>query len=188
MRAGTKKEYCPTCGHIIANQRNILRLSTLEFRRRVHEIPDKEKLIDAKEYLVRFIGSYKVSGECANDFLQSLEEMIESHDTASSLADIKIWILSYISNAKEAELYKFLQQSQTYQDSIDEPFANFYDCYAQNVDEPLNKNRVSRALTAFGLKPIMKKTLVDGKRSSCIKICATKEELAEAFRKNGLLG
>jgi hypothetical protein len=183
MQPGTKKEYCPTCGHIIAKSRNISRLSTLEFRRRVHEIPDKEKLIDDKEYLMRFIGSYKVSGECANDFLQSLEERIESHDTASSLADIKIWILSYISNAKEAELYKFLQL--TYQDSIDELFANFYDCYAQNVDEPFNKNRVSRALTAFGLKPTMKKTLVDGKRSSCIKICATKEELAEVFRKNG---
>ena len=54
----------------------------------------------------------------------------------------------------ESPLYEFLRTEYS---KINEPFQEFYEYYAQNVDNPLNKNYVFRALTALGLKTAMKK-------------------------------
>jgi hypothetical protein len=68
---------------------------------------------------------------------------------------------------------------------IDETFHEFYDKYASNIDNPLNKNHVSRALIALGLKPTVRKIKYDGKPKCVVFLYATKEELSEIFRKNG---
>ena len=71
---------------------------------------------------------------------------------------------------------------------INEPFQEFYKYYTQNVDNLLNKNYISRALTGLGLKTAMKKIKQnqDGRKLKCIiMLLATKDELFEIFRKNG---
>ena len=89
----------------------------------------------------------------------------------------------------ESPLYEFLRTEYS---EINEPFQEFYEYYAQNVDNPLNKNYVSRALTALGLKSAMKKIKQNqdgksiGRKLKCtMMLSATKDELSEIFRKNG---
>jgi hypothetical protein len=64
-------------------------------------------------------------------------------------------------------------------------FGDFYDSYSHWVDDPMSKNRVSRALLVFGLKTSMKKIICEGKKKCSIMLSATKEELLELGRKNG---
>ena len=89
----------------------------------------------------------------------------------------------------ESPLYEFLHTEYS---EINEPFQEFYEYYAQNVDNLLNKNYVSRALTALGLKTAMKKIKQNqdgesiGRKQKCtMMLLATKDELSEIFRKNG---
>src|SRR6266496_4409270 len=86
-------------------------------------------------------------------------------------------------------LYEFLHTEYS---EINEPFQEFYEYYAQNVDNSLNKNYVSRALTALGLKTAMKKIKqnqdgesISRKQKCTMMLSATKDELSEIFRKNG---
>ena len=72
------------------------------------------------------------------------------------------------------------------EDGINEPFAVFYDIYAEGTDNPLSKNCASRALRALGLKTKMARLRVDEKEKSVIIIQATAGELRDIFRKNGI--
>jgi hypothetical protein len=149
------KDYCPTCGHVVAKER--VNLSSLEFRRRVHNVTDLVELINSKDCLYRYIkSSYKIT-EFANQFLDDLEDKI---DEAEDLDTIKLWLLGFINNEnhsfppKELDLYKFLCLDEC--NGIDMPFAEFYESYTHWVNDPMSKNKVSRALLAFGLETTMK--------------------------------
>ena len=174
---------CETCGHIISSSG--VKLSAIEFRRYVNSITDLNTLIGSKDYLTRFIKSrYR------------------------SVDDIKIWILGFVNNpdhrnpSEEVELYKFLQAEYSGLDAehqkrhhssgishasgINETFGEFYQNYFSSINNPMNKNQVSRALSALGLKTEMKKIVRDNKPKSSIVVCATQDELSEILRKNGL--
>jgi hypothetical protein len=177
-----EREYCPTCKHIISRDR--VNLSSLEFRRLIHNITDLDELISNKDYLYRFIRStYRVK-EYADNFLEILEDKLDNEE----LDTIKLWILSYINNEdcafppKEIGLYKFLCLDDA---DIFMTFSEFYDSYSHWIEDPMSKNRVSRALLAFGIKTTMKKIVLDGKTKNTIMICISKEELLDLYRKNG---
>ena len=98
----------------------------------------------------------------------------DPENLGNNIPNIKTWILKYYDDTDserkgfllgkdpESSLYEFLH---TEYPKINEPFQKFYEYYTQNVDNPLNKNYVSRALTALGLKTAMKKIkqIQDGK-------------------------
>ena len=182
------KDYCPTCGHVVAKER--VNLSSLEFRCHIHNITDLVELINSKDYLYRYIkSSYRVK-EFANQFLNDLEDKIDEagEDDNPNLDTIKLWLLGFINNEdrsfppKEIYLYKFLLEDCS---DIDIPFGDFYNSYSQWVENPMSKNRVSRALLAFGIKTVIRRIFMD-KMKSIIKITVSKEELLELGRKNGL--
>jgi hypothetical protein len=179
-----QKEYCPTCQHIIAKDR--VNLSSLEFRRLIHRITDIEEFDNVKDHLYRFIKSFYRIREFADQFLKDLEDKLDSGE--ADLNDIKLWLLGFINNGdrtlppRELNLYRFLISEYS---AINMSFAEFYDCYVHWNDNPMSKNMVSRALSAFGLKPVMKKIMIEGKMKCTIMVCATEEELAELCQKNG---
>jgi len=193
MQTATKTK-CITCGHIVGKPK--VRLSSVEFRRYVNSITDLNMLIESKDYLTRFIRSeYKVK-EFADKFLNDLETMIDSRHQlgatnyvppANDIDRIRIWILGFINDqdGEEMGLYKFLQ-SEYQASGINETFNEFYQNYAGNVHNPMNKNRVSRALSALGLKTEMKKVMRDEKPKCTIMIYASNDDLTEIFRKNGM--
>ena len=170
-----EKSYCPTCGHIVAKERT--NLSSLEFRRLVHKIDTLDHLIDNKERLYRFIKSS--CKDLADQFLEDLEN--RAHD---DLEEVKLWLLGFINNEdhREIVLYKYLLEDFS---DINMPFGEFYDCYAPWVDNSMSKNRVSRALSAFGLRTVMKKMMCNGKLKSTMVLSATEEEMAKLCEKNG---
>ena len=82
------------------------------------------------------------------------------------------------------QLYQFLQAE--YLDKInEETFADIYDRYCDYVNTPFSKNKAFRALSAFSLKTAMKKIVWKGKRTCCIKLEITTEELSDLLQKNG---
>ncbi|RHZ51843.1 hypothetical protein Glove_469g7 [Diversispora epigaea] len=203
----TIKPKCQTCGHITASN-SALRLSSIEFRRYVNSITDLDKLITSKDYFVQFIKSYSKSKEYADTFLKELEKIIEKHNRISDILYIKIWIFNYIftpeekdkaslhSNCdlnKEKHLYKYLQSNYS---DINETFTTFYENYTQKLlynealppiaQTPFSKNKVSRALSALGLKTIMKKVVINNKPKCVIMISATHNELSELLYKNAI--
>jgi len=184
MQTATKTK-CVTCGHIVGKPK--VRLSSVEFRRYVNNITDLNTLIESKDYLTRFIRSeYKVK-EFADKFLNDLETMIDSRPPANDIDCIRIWILGFINDkdGEEMGLYKFLQ-SEYHTSGVNETFNEFYQNYAGSVHNPMNKNRVSRALSALGLKTEMKKVTRDEKPKCTIIIYASNDELTNIFRKNGI--
>ena len=61
---------------------------------------------------------------------------------------------------------------------MNEPLSEFYKKYVEFAPIPLTKNKVSRALTAFGLKSVMKKIIREDKagttkQTTCIMIYDT---------------
>lgn len=178
------KDHCPTCGHVIAKE--IVNLSSIEFRRLIHKINSLEGLIDNKDHLYRFVKSF-YNRDFANDFSENLESKIA--DENDDLDIIKLWLLGFINNEdrafppRENELYKFLLENHS---AIDTPFGEFYDSYSHWTENPISKNRVSRALSAFGLKSVMKKIMCNGKMKCTMVLSATEEEIAKLREKNGL--
>lgn len=189
---------CQTCGRKIPTAGG--KLSSIEFRRYINVINTLDKLISSKEYIGKFVYSKFRLAKYVDTFLEELEELINYTDTTvpnidEDLNSIRIWILNYIDQTDpepkgallgtdpESPLYNFLHSE--YSAGINESFHDFYNNYASNVDNPLNKNHVSRALTALGLKPAVKKIKYDGKPKCVMFIYITKEELSEIFRKNG---
>ena len=180
------KDHCPTCGHVIAKE--IVNLSSIEFRRLIHKIDTLEELIDNKDRLYRFVKSF-YNRDFANDFSENLESKIDDiADENDDLDTIKLWLLGFINNEdrafppRENELYKFLLENHS---AIDTPFGEFYDSYSHWTENPISKNRVSRALSAFGLKSAMKKIMCNGKMKCTIVLSATVEEIAKLREKNG---
>lgn len=183
----SKREYCPTCKHIIARDR--VDLSSIECRRFIHSITNMDMLANAKDYFTRFIRSVYRVKEFADDFQDKLDMKITCEEDLDS---IKLWILDFINNPRDLEtlrerfseidLYNFLQDDHS---EIDMPFRDFYDAYSSSYDKPMNKNRVSRALSAFGLKATLKKIMCDGKMKSTMMLCASEDQLSELYRKNG---
>ena len=193
------KPKCQTCGRNLPTSGT--RLSSIGFRRRVNGINTLDDLINSKEYLVQFVKSRFQLKEYVDNFLARVEEEINSIDPENPGNDIhntKTWILKYyddegkgflLGKDPESPLYEFLR---TEYPEINEPFQEFYEYYAENVDDPLNKNYVSRALNALGLKIAMKKikqiqdgTSISEKPKCTMMLSATKDELSEIFRKNG---
>ena len=64
-------------------------------------------------------------------------------------------------------------------------FTDLYNRYCEYVDTFLNKNKISQALSAFGLKIVMKKVLRNNKQTCAIMVCAKAEEISEFIYKNG---
>ena len=187
------KPKCQTCGRKIPTSGS--RLSSIGFRRKVNSINTLDDLINSKKYLAQFVKSRFQLKEYVDKFLARLEEEIDCIDPenlGNDIPNIKTWILKYydperkgflLGKDPESPLYEFLH---TEYPEINEPFQEFYEYYAQNVDNPLNKNYVSRALTALGLKTAMKKIKQDAGKLKCtMMLSATKDELSEIFRKNG---
>src|SRR5436190_16161481 len=180
------KDHCPTCGHVIAKE--IVNLSSIEYRRLIHKINALEELIDNKDRLYRFVKSF-YNRDFANDFSENLESKIgDIADENDDLDTIKLWLLGFINNEdrafppRENELYKFLLEDHS---AIDMPFGEFYDSYSHWTDNPMSKNRVSQALSAFGLKSAMKKIMCNGKMKCTMVLRATEEEMAKLHEKNG---
>src|SRR4051794_39727479 len=191
---------CQTCGRKIPTTGG--KLSSIEFRRYIHGINTLDKLISSKEYIGKFVYSKFRLAKYVDTFLEELEAEINNIDPTilefndDSLNDAKIWILNYfdqtepepkgalLGNDPESPLYNFLHSEYT---DINESFHEFYENYASNIDNPLNKNHVSRALIALGLKPAVRKIKYDGRQApKCVVfLYATREELSEIFRKNG---
>src|ERR1044072_6937707 len=190
------KPKCQTCGRKIPTSG--LRLSSIGFRRKVNSITTLDNLINSKKYLAQFVKSRFQLKEYVDKFLARFEEEIDSIDSenpSNDISYIKTWILKYYDDTDperrgfllgkdpESPLYEFLCTEYS---EINEPFQEFYEYYAQNVDNPLNKNYVSRALNALGLKTAMKKIKqiqdgesIDGKLKCTMMLSATKDELSE---------
>ena len=187
------KPECQTCGRKVPTSG--ARLSSIEFRRKINSMKSIEELAECKDYFAQFVKSRFRLKECVAEFLRRLEDQFFIND--SNMDAIKTWILDYKDNSEpeskgmllgkdpESPLYDFLRLNYT---EIDETFQEFYDNYAQNVDNPLNKNHVSRALNALGIKPIMKKIKSEDKTKCVIVIYKTPTELSEILRKNGYYG
>jgi hypothetical protein len=187
----TKPE-CQTCGHKVSTSG--VRLSSIEFRRKINSMKTIEELVECKNYLAQFVKSRFRLKECVAEFLKRLEDQFIIND--SNIDAIKTWILDYKDNPDdcreskrmllgkdpESPLYDFLRLNYT---EIDETFHEFYDNYAQNVDNPLNKNHVSRALNALGIKPVMKKIKSEDKTKCVMVINIKSTELSELLKKNG---
>ena len=178
---------CQTCGRQYPKTTGP-RLSSIEFRRKINGIKSLEELISSKHYIIKFVKSrFRRHGaeEFEKQFLDNINE--------ENIDDIRIWIFKYhvlefpeqiplLGKDPESPLYDFLHSNYS---DISSSFHDFYDSYCQDVDNPLNKNHVSRALSAFGIKPAMKKVLVNGTPKCTMLLHVPEEELAELFRKNG---
>jgi len=192
---------CQTCGHKVLGPG--VKLSSIEFRRKINSITSIKELDDCKDYLIHFVKNRIRITSSVDEFLNKLEA--EKTNT-NSIDAIKTWILEYPDllrgNNPESPLYDLIRLN--YSNGIDMSFHDFYQDYANSygalcksnkVPNPLSKNHISRALNALGIKPIMKKaTLVSLNRSSScynkltsiMMIYITKEELSEVLKKNGL--
>ena len=179
---------CQSCGHKILGPG--VKLSSIEFRRKINSITSIKEIEDCKDYFIQFVKNRFRLRESVNEFLDSLEDQIIIEKPIDA---IKTWILEYydttrgrllLPNNSESPLYDLLRLK--YSAGINMSFSDFYQDYINTVDHPLSKNFVSRALNALGIKPIMKK-IKSGEVTKCTMIiCVTKEKLSEVFKKNGL--
>lgn len=183
-----EKEYCPTCNRVIAKNR--VNSSSIEIRRLIHNINTFEGIIANKDRLYKFVRSQYRVKDFADQFLKDLEEKLDNGNRdEDELVSIKLWLIGFVNDVsglttpREMVLYKFL--SETYS-SIDIPFSEFYDIFCHNSVDSMSKNLVSRALSAFGLKGVMKKIPIEGRIKSTIMLCATEEEMTILREKNGL--
>ena len=139
-----------------------------------------DNITESLDYLVRFIKvNYKVR-VFADKFSEDLQLMLDNGD---NIHNIWIWLLGFVTDTDEVQLYQFLQAEYT--GDINETFTDLYNRYCEYVNMPLNKNRVSRVLSAFGLKTVMKKVLRNNKQTCAIMVCAKAEEISELMYKNG---
>ena len=169
------------------------KLSSIEFRRKIHTMKTMEDLKNSGEYIAQFVKNKYRYREYVDRFLKGLDEVVSSFET---LEKIKIWILTYIDNPSgvallgddpESSLYKFIHFNYT---EINTSFSEFYQNYANTIDNPLNKNHISRALNALGINPVMRKIKLAtdiGKRKCVMMIHVTGEELSDILKKNGII-
>lgn len=196
----TSKKTCNACGHIISKTRT--NLSATNFRLCVNNIKDLDGLIKSKEYLAQFIGNRYHSSGLKRRILEILEDKIEEFEQSpvplEDLERFKLWLLDTINKTdisdKEMYFYEYIRSNYS---SIYETFTDFYNKYAYTVNDPLNKNRISRLLTALGLKTITKKINIPADNKSgmrvpllrnkcCVFLNVPEDKLSETFKKNGL--
>ena len=171
-----------------------VKLSSINFRRKIHSIKTVQELIDLKDYITQFVKSRNKNDKTAIDsFLNIFQTINDNFDDPGwipgDIDAIKIWILGYIDKEPESPLYEFI--CLNYPD-INMSFNDFYQDYTDNISCPLNKNHVSRALNALGINPIMKKVKVasdSGRdRKKCVMMIRVAEDtLAEILKKNGFI-
>lgn len=173
-----------------------VKLSSINFRRKIHSIKTIEEFINSTDYIEQFVRSrFRCNKEAVNFFLEKLDFQFTIN--TSNIDAIKIWILNYTYNLQpllgkdpESHLYKFIHLN--YPD-INLSFNDFYQNYSANVSHPLNKNHVSRALNALGINPVMKKMKISGPpgppgcdRKKCtMMIQVTDSALSDILKKNG---
>src|ERR1044072_1416265 len=153
IKMSNTKPKCQTCGRKIPTSG--LRLSSIGFRRKVNSITTLDNLINSKKYLAQFIKSRFQLKEYVDKFLARFEEEIDSIDSenpSNNISYIKTWILKYYDDTDpehkgfllgkdpESPLYKFLHTEYS---KINKSFQEFYEYYAQNVDNSFNKNYIS---------------------------------------------
>jgi hypothetical protein len=181
----TAKNYCPACGHILAKTKR--GISTIEFRRIIHGCSDIDSLCENVYKLIKIFRYITRDAKLTVAFSQDFEKQL--NDIPEDIETIKIWLLKQINkldkDVGEKALYRLLFDIYA-EEGINEPFAVFYDIYAERTDNPLSKNCVSRALRALGLITKMIKMVVNGKEKSVISIRATREELISIANKNGI--
>ncbi|GET02139.1 hypothetical protein GLOIN_2v1783702 [Rhizophagus clarus] len=183
------RKYCPICGLALAKPRR--GLSTIEFQRTVHGCTDIDSLHESIYKLIKIFRCVSQNDELTFAFTQDYEYQLEFYDFSipEEFELIKIWLLKQINgldrDVGEKALYQLLFDLYA-EEGINEPFAVFYDIYYDRVNNPLSKNFVSCALRALGLVTKMSRIVVNGREKSIISINATREELLELFRKNGI--
>jgi len=161
-------------------------LSTIEFRRTVHRCVDRDSLRENLSKLTKIFRNATQDAELTVAFSQDFDARL--NEEWWETGEIKLWLLEQINRldgVDEKAVYQLLFDYT--EKGINEPFAVFYDIYAERTDNPLSKNSVSRALRALGLKTRMVRMIVDGREKSVISIQATATELQDVFRKNGSL-
>jgi hypothetical protein len=173
-----------------------VKLSSINFRRKIHSIKTIEEFINSTDYIEQFVRSrFRCNKEAVNFFLEKLAFQFTIN--TSNIDTIKIWILNYTYNLQpllgkdpESPLYEYI--CLNYPD-INISFNDFYQNYSANVSRPLNKNHVSRALNALGINPVMKKIKIPGPpgppgcdRKKCtMMIQVTDSALSDILKKNG---
>lgn len=186
------KEYCHTCGHIIAKSK--VGISTISYRHIVENLATIQNLSDNKDKLVAIIRKASRVPDIAREFAQNLEEYLKKANQEVSeeitLPEVKKWLYEQLDiipcSYSEKDLYEFLRTN--YSQGINEPFAIFYDkfcSYRSGREGVMTKNLVSRALNAIGLRAKMTRIpvehLIDGHQifrfKSAMIYQATGEEL-----------
>lgn len=187
--ANNLKEYCHTCGHIIAKSK--AGISTISYRHIVENLATIQNLSDNKDKLVTIIRKASRVPDIAREFAQNLEEYLKkANQGVSELPEVKKWLYEQLDiipcSYSEKDLYEFLRTN--YSQGINEPFAIFYDkfcSYRSGREGVMTKNLVSRALNAIGLRTKMTRIpvehLIDGHQifrfKSAMIYQATGEEL-----------
>ena len=151
----------------------------------MHGCADIDSLHESIYKLIKIFRCVSQDDELTFAFTRDYEYQLEYEEFES----IKIRLLKQINgldrDVGEKALYRFLFDLYG-EEGINEPFAVFYDIYCDRVNNPLSKNFVSRALRALSLVTKMSRIVIDGREKSIISINATREELLELFRKNGI--
>ena len=179
---------CQTCSHIISNSG--VKLSPVRYWYDINQIKDIDDIVKSKDRIINFIKSRYVTFGFIDKFIEDLDILLFSYNCTESIDYIKIWLLSFVnkddcgnaSSAEEMQLYHYIKAEYT---DINETFTEFYNKFAEITSSSLNKNRVSRALSALGLKTQMKKIICDGKSKSSMIISISQNELSDILYKNG---
>lgn len=175
------RTHCSTCGHVIARSRR--GLSSVEYRRILRDINEKEDLLTQKNKVIQIIRYASSNVDFTNEFAKTLDRKINSEE---NVKDVKNWLLEQLlitgKDGGEKHLYDHLHN--TYLEGIDEPFAIFYENYSHWTDSPMTKNFVSRALRAIGLNPKMTRINFEGRQKSTMILKATADELREILERS----
>ena len=168
-----------------------VKLSSINFRRKIHSIKTVQELINSKDYITQFI-KRRLGKEAIDHFLDVFPSINNNSNVPRDIDAIKIWILGYTYNLQslldkepESPLYEFICLNYP---EINMSFNDFYQDYTDNISYSLNKNHVSRALNALGINPVMKKVKVAANRKKCVMmIQVTEDSLSEILKKNGFI-
>jgi hypothetical protein len=181
-----------------------VKLSSINFRRKIHSIKTIEEFINSTDYIAQFVRNrFRCNKEAVDFFLEKLAFQFTFNTT--NIDAIKIWILNYTYNLQpllgkdpESPLYEYIYSTfrapqRDNGKAINISFNDFYQNYSANVSHPLNKNHVSRALNALGINPVMKKLKISGppglpgcdRKKSTMMIQVTDSALSDILKKNG---
>src|SRR5271169_403624 len=102
------KEQCPTYGHIVA--KTSINSSSVGYRRMVNSTKTLDDIKESLDYLVRCIKSnYKVRA-FADKFSEDLQLILDNEE---DIYNIRTWLLGFVMDTDEVQLYQFLQAEYT---------------------------------------------------------------------------